>query len=295
MDQEGKESRQVRAARDERVDYFSMLGHWPMTVVEIGNNTKLISFWTHNESMGYRLHHQEIPSTDYRFSLLRPTHAMPPRPAKKMSKFWGPDGPPPLNPKSIAYQHNFMVGPAPETTSAVRPDIGVPFSTIQFTKSAASGLESSVASSVSHRHLPSAVKQSRTDGVFEILGLHATRAVNVTKPAERTAYRVSRYGDDVLNTASTTTISRKDDHVTPATLFDLVQSSSEDSTTGIYQHAAVLQMELDTLNYKIAELDLERKQTIKDYQRLGKFGKNLRNRRKDLERRRDEVIRTGVE
>ena len=51
-----------------------------------------------------------------------------------------------------------------------------------------------------------------------------------------------------------------------------------------------LQAELDDLNFKIAEVDLERKRLIKEYQRTGKHGKNLKNRRKRLENEREAMM-----
>lgn len=79
----------------------------------------------------------------------------------------------------------------------------------------------------------------------------------------------------------------------PATLLELVQSSSQDSGDGVRQHAVALQIELDALNYKIAELNLERKRHIKEYQRLGRHGKNLKNRRENLEKQRDAMMSMG--
>jgi hypothetical protein len=51
MDQEGKD---VKMARDEYANSPGLLGDRPMSVIETPWNTKLISFWTYDESGGYK-------------------------------------------------------------------------------------------------------------------------------------------------------------------------------------------------------------------------------------------------
>lgn len=72
---------------------------------------------------------------------------------------------------------------------------------------------------------------------------------------------------------------RHEYQIGPAALSERVELSFEDSKDGVRRHAAVLQTELDPLNCKIAESDLERQRHIKGYQRIGKNGKDLRNMR----------------
>lgn len=119
-------------------------------------------------------------------------------------------------------------------------------------------------------------------------------AVNAAKPAEPTAYCPSQRAANVSYTAPNPAIPQPEDHNAPATLSELVQSSFEDSAEGVRRYAAALETELDRLNYKIVELDLERKRHIKEYQRIGKHGKNLKNRRKNLEKQRAALISTEL-
>lgn len=116
------------------------------------------------------------------------------------------------------------------------------------------------------------------------------RANHAAKLVEHTAYFPPQRAGNTLYTASDPAIPCHEYQIAPATLSELVNSSFEDSKQGARRHAAVLQTELDALNCKIAELDLERKRHIKEYQRIGKNGKNLRNMRTDLEKQRDALM-----
>ncbi|KAL1644327.1 hypothetical protein SLS61_008834 [Didymella pomorum] len=108
--------------------------------------------------------------------------------------------------------------------------------------------------------------------------------INAVKQVESTAHYPPQRAANASYTASNPAISQQQNYTAPVTLFELVQSSSEDSVDGIRRRVAGLQTELDDLNFKIAELDLERKRLIIEYQRTGKHGKYLKNRRNDREK-----------
>ncbi|KAF3043940.1 hypothetical protein E8E11_008075 [Didymella keratinophila] len=269
MDQTGKT---VRVARDEYPDFPGLLGDRPMSVIQTPWNSRLIGYWTYDESYGYRLRDEEIPGTDHHFENMRTTHDY--HQQGRPCKFWGPDGSPPITSgyAALCYNSEHARELPPNASDVIMPSISAPWTRPQWDKGFVTDYRPWAAPFAPRRDSAS--------------------ATDAAKQAESTASYPPQRAANASYTASNPAISQQQDYTAPATLFELVQSSSEDSADGVRRRAAGLQTELDDLNYKIAELDLERKRHIKEYQRFGRQGKNLRNRRKKLEKQLDALVST---